>query len=973
MKRAAPEEVEGDGGSAPERTPLSPSRAASNAPSVAAARPAQAAFKPPGFRPPVGVRAAFKSPFARPAGSAASAPARAAPPGASAPPRRPLVGGAAYRPPVRHVPAPAPASADPASDAPSASGVPRSYFSALYAKRKAAKNRSSKTWLDGIVMSQPPVTTLYDDAGKLLSKAKAGTCVAGTTMEIGNWEVEVQDPVAEAAFLSGAALAGAASSAPAANPLAIAPPTSNTHRPFRPVTTTTASAAGPRSTPSVSASSTDSRSVRDATRAGAVPLSFAGDAFPRGVAVAPVSVDPFLGALLRPHQREGVKFMYEATMGLRRSVHTGAPHKGCLLAHDMGTGKTLQVVALLWTLLKQGPAGTPAVRKAVIACPASLVGNWAAEIKKWLGAARLEPLVVEGGDKEAKRMFEDWALPRQKRWTVLVTSFETLRANADVIASCTGGVDLLVCDEAHRLKNVRGDTQTVAALRRLRCDRRVLLTGTPIQNTLGEFFAVMDFACPGLLGDATQFRKIFSGPVERSRDKNATEEERRLGAARGEELARVTAGFVHRASAAEVNGKLLPPKTEYVVFCRLAPTQAALYAAFLRLSSTRGILGGGGGGGAVAAAPLAALQHLQRLCNGATLLMRDADGKDARGSGAVAGASEETRRLREELRARCRVPDGAPDPCDPNVPAHHPAMSAKLAVLTRLLLSTTRAGDRTVVVSGYTSTLDVVAAACAAAGVEKLSRLDGSVPPARRHGLVRSFNAGRGGDVFLLSCKAGGVGLNLIGANRLVLFDSDWNPANDLQALARVWREGQKKPVTIYRLLSTGTLEEKIFQRQILKGDVADAMGYAANAASGISNAADGRGAAKGPNSFSKEELRDLFRYAPTTRCDTADVLRRKGEGHARGETREVPEHWRACAGEAEGGLADAPLAEAMRLTHDREIGVGDAKETEGARVVSFVCELPKVTGAPAATVPEEEEEDGEGEGNGVGGGEDDA
>ena len=984
MKRAAPEEVAGDGGSAPKRTPLSPSRAASNAPSVAAARPAQAAFKPPGFRPPGGVNAAFKSPFARPAGSAASAPARAAPPGTSAPLRRPFVGGAGYRPPVRHVPVPAPASAPPASDAPSASsGVPRSYFGALYAKRKAAKNRSSKTWLDGIVMSQPPVTTLYDDAGKLLSKAKAGTCVAGTTMEIGNWEVEIQDPVTEEAFLSGAALAGAASSAPAANPLAIAPPTSNTHRPFRPVTTTTTNA-GPRSTGSgsgsgsvcVSAASADPRSIRDATRAGAVPLSSVGDAFPRGVAVAPVSVDPFLGALLRPHQREGVKFMYEATMGLRRSVHTGAPHSGCLLAHEMGTGKTLQVVALLWTLLKQGPAGTPAVRKAVIACPASLVGNWAAEIKKWLGAARLEPLVVEGGDKEAKRMFEDWSLPRQKRWTVLVTSFETLRANADVIASCTGGVDLLVCDEAHRLKNVRGDTQTVAALRRLRCDRRVLLTGTPIQNNLGEFFAVMDFACPGLLGDATQFRKIFSGPVERSRDKNATEEERRLGAARGEELARVTAAFVNRASAAEVNGKLLPPKTEYVVFCRLAPTQAALYAAFLRLSSTRGILGGGGGGGGgVAAAPLAALQHLQRLCNSATLLMRDADGKDERGAGAVAsavaGASEETRRLREELRARCRVPDGAPDPCDPTVPAHHPAMSAKLAVLTRLLRSTTRAGDRTVVVSGYTSTLDVVAAACAAAGAEKISRLDGSVPPAQRHRLVQSFNAGRGGDVFLLSCKAGGVGLNLIGANRLVLFDSDWNPANDLQALARVWREGQKKPVTIYRLLSTGTLEEKIFQRQILKGDVADAMGYAANAASGNANAA-----ARGPNSFSKEELRDLFRYAPTTRCDTVDVLRRKGEGHARGETREVPEHWRACAGEAEGGLADAPLADAMRLTH--ETGVGDADETEGERVVSFVCELPKVTGAPAVTVQEEQEDedaegDGDGDGDGGSDGEDDA
>jgi SNF2 family DNA or RNA helicase len=100
----------------------------------------------------------------------------------------------------------------------------------------------------------------------------------------------------------------------------------------------------------------------------------------------------------------------------------------------MGMGKTLQVIALLWTLLKQGPvAGRPAVRKVLVACPASLVGNWGAEIKKWLGATRLEPLLVEGGDKEAKRLFDDWALPHQKRWTVLVTSYETLRCYAATV------------------------------------------------------------------------------------------------------------------------------------------------------------------------------------------------------------------------------------------------------------------------------------------------------------------------------------------------------------------------------------------------------------------------------------------------------------------------------------------------------------------------------------------------------------
>ena len=118
------------------------------------------------------------------------------------------------------------------------------------------------------------------------------------------------------------------------------------------------------------------------------------------------------------------------------------------------------------------------VRKAIIVCPASLVGNWGNEIKKWLGKTRLEPLLVEGGDKDAKQLFNDWALPHQKRWTVLVTSYETLRTYSAAVAK--GGVDLLICDEAHRLKNAKGDTQTVAGLRALRCERRVLLSAGPI-------------------------------------------------------------------------------------------------------------------------------------------------------------------------------------------------------------------------------------------------------------------------------------------------------------------------------------------------------------------------------------------------------------------------------------------------------------------------------------------------------------
>ena len=224
---------------------------------------------------------------------------------------------------------------------------------------------------------------------------------------------------------------------------------------------------------------------------------------------------------------------------------------------------------------------------------------------------------------------------------------------------------------------------------------------------------------------------------------------------------------------------------------------------------------------------LTALQHLQKLCNSAKLLMAALTKKTASGQQQQGQQQREeplTNLAQVQCELRTHLPRDSrgtllfPDPGALHTPAHHPALSGKMAVLMHILTSVTPGVDRTVVVSGYTSTLDVIATACEAAGIGKMSRLDGSVPPAQRNQMVTSFNAGYGGDVFLLSCKAGGVGLNLVGANRLVLFDSDWNPANDLQALARVWREGQKRPVVIYRLVSTGTIEEKIFRGRCSRG-----------------------------------------------------------------------------------------------------------------------------------------------------------
>ena len=240
-----------------------------------------------------------------------------------------------------------------------------------------------------------------------------------------------------------------------------------------------------------------------------------------GIAVV---VDPFVAKKLRPHQREGVRWMWRVVHGFepvgdgrRRDAD---PHLGCLLADDMGLGKSLQSLALIYTMLHQGPRGTPTAKRALLVCPASLVGAWGAECAKWLGGVRAQTALAEGGGTDAADAYEKWARgppPGGKsafdRWPILVTSYETLRRFAPVAAAAKP--DLMICDEAHRLRNAQQGSQTLAALRTVDAPRRVLLTGTPVQNDLDEYAAVMDFACPGLLGHMSDFHRKFTAVVRR--------------------------------------------------------------------------------------------------------------------------------------------------------------------------------------------------------------------------------------------------------------------------------------------------------------------------------------------------------------------------------------------------------------------------------------------------------------------------
>lgn len=544
----------------------------------------------------------------------------------------------------------------------------------------------------------------------------------------------------------------------------------------------------------------------------------------------PVVLDPKLAKILRPHQVEGVKFMYQCVTGLIDSKANG-----CIMADEMGLGKTLQCITLMWTLLKQSPdAGKSTIQKAIVVCPASLVKNWANELVKWLGPNAISPFAIDGKatKEELTRQLRQWAIASGRSVTrpVIIVSYETLRLNVEELKHTKIG--LLFCDEGHRLKN--GDSNTFSALNSLNVSRRVILTGTPIQNDLTEYFSLTSFANPDLLGSRLEFRKRFEIPILRGRDADASEGDRKRGDECTTELLGVVNKFLIRRTN-DILSKYLPVKYEHVVFCNLAPFQLDLYNYFITSPDIQALLRGKG------SQPLKAINILKKLCNHPDLLNISDD---------LPGAE------------KCFPEDYVPKESRGRDRDVKPWYSGKMQVLDRMLARIRHdTNDKIVLISNYTSTLDIFERLCRSRQYGCL-RLDGTMNVNKRQKLVDRFNDPDGDEfVFLLSSKAGGCGINLIGANRLVLFDPDWNPAADQQALARVWRDGQKKDCFVYRFIATGTIEEKIFQRQSHKQSLSSCV---------VDSAEDVE------RHFSLDSLRELFQYRPDTVSDTHDTFKCK-------------------------------------------------------------------------------------------------
>lgn len=489
-------------------------------------------------------------------------------------------------------------------------------------------------------------------------------------------------------------------------------------------------------------------------------------------------LSPFLKAALRPHQVEAVRFMYNSVLGLQH--HHG---NGCILADEMGLGKTLSTIACIYTLVRQRQIDSVA-----IVCPATLITSWRNEFQKWIPAHERFGVLAFDQNQSHRTMDLFLGPARSRVYQVLIIGYERVRS-ISALETHERKFDLLVCDEAHRLKSRK--SKTGDALDALSGEKRILLTGTPIQNDLTEFHALANFANMDCLGPERQFRALCEQ-------------------ADTEEVSAVCEVFMLRRTASVLAQYVSVEKHEHLVFVRMTEQQRAAYVSLTRASLTTLDEG---------CAPSDFLQTI-------TELRKIASGLDAGASG-------------------------------------------KLLLLRHFLLSLSRKNEeKVVIVSGSTRVLDMCQELCTASRFSWL-RLDGSTPVSKRQSSVTLFNRLNpdAAFVFLLSTRSGGAGLNLTGASRLLLLDGDWNPAMDAQAVARIYRDGQKRPCHIYRFLSTGTIDEKIFQRQLRKLDISHNI------------LADENMTAK--MEFTTAQLRDLFTFKEYTKCSTLDT--RHGESDLRG------------------------------------------------------------------------------------------
>ena len=452
--------------------------------------------------------------------------------------------------------------------------------------------------------------------------------------------------------------------------------------------------------------------------------------------------DGFRGTL-RPYQVRGYSWLaFLHRWGL-----------GACLADDMGLGKTIQALALI-----QRDWESSGKRPVLLVCPMSVVGNWQKESSRFTPDL---PVMVHHGIARTRGVaFKEEAMKQAmviSSYALLHRDFETLK---DVAWS---GV---ILDEAQNIKNP--ETKQARAARALTADYRIALTGTPVENNIGDLWSIMEFLSPGFLGTQTDFKRTFFIPIQANRNPEAVRR-----------LKRLTGPFIlRRLKTDKAIISDLPEKMEMKVFCTLTKEQASLYAAVVKeatpeLDSAEGIQRRG--------LILATLSKLKQVCNHPAQFLRD--------NSAI------------------------------------PGRSGKLARLTEMLEEIIEVGDRALVFSQFAEMGEILRRHLQETFGREVLFLHGAVPRQQRDRMVERFQAdGDGPQIFILSLKAGGTGLNLTRASHVFHFDRWWNPAVENQATDRVFRIGQTRNVQVHKFLCMGTLEEKIDEMIERKKEIAEGV-----------------------------------------------------------------------------------------------------------------------------------------------------
>uniref|UniRef100_A0A8C0AQB2 DNA excision repair protein ERCC-6 n=1 Tax=Buteo japonicus TaxID=224669 RepID=A0A8C0AQB2_9AVES len=479
----------------------------------------------------------------------------------------------------------------------------------------------------------------------------------------------------------------------------------------------------------------------------------------------------FLFKKLFKYQQTGVRWLWE--------LH--CQQAGGILGDEMGLGKTIQIIAFLAGLSysKIRTRGSNyryhGLGPTVIVCPATVMHQWVKEFHTWWPPFRVAILHETGSytNKKVKLIHEIASCHG-----ILITSYSYIRLMQDSIHSYDW--HYVILDEGHKIRNP--NAAVTLACKQFRTPHRIILSGSPMQNNLKELWSLFDFVFPGKLGTLPVFMEQFSVPITMGGYSNASPVQVKTAYKCACVLRDTINPYLLRRMKADVKMSLsLPDKNEQVLFCRLTDEQRQVYQNFISSKEVYQILNGD-------MQIFSGLVALRKICNHPDLF-----------SGGP------------------RILKGVPDAEVAEADQFgYWKRSGKMIVVESLLKIWHKQGHRVLFFTQSRQMLQILEVFVRERNYSYL-RMDGTTTIASRQPLIARYNEDKSIFIFLLTTRVGGIGVNLTGANRVIIYDPDWNPSTDTQARERAWRIGQKKQVTVYRLLTAGTIEEKIYHRQIFK------------------------------------------------------------------------------------------------------------------------------------------------------------